>query len=63
MSDPKGWALAIFVACGLAMALGGGALFTSLPVGNPWKSVGLALLIVGFVILFVWRIMRRYPRL
>jgi hypothetical protein len=56
-------AMFLFVGTGLAMALGGGALFNTLPVGSPWKAVALALLIVGFAVLFIWRIMRRFPRL
>jgi hypothetical protein len=64
MNGPKdSFALLMFVGSGLAMVLGGGYMFTSLPEGNPWRAVGLALLITGSVILFIWRIMRWFPRL
>ena len=47
----------------LFLALGGGYLFNTLPVGNVWKAVGLGMMIVGFIILFVWRIARCFPHL
>jgi hypothetical protein len=63
MNSPKDLvALFMFVGCGLAMTLGGGYVLTNLPIGSPWRAVDLAFLIVGSLILVIWRIMCLFPR-
>lgn len=56
-------AIFAFVAVGGGMALGGGTLFTSMPDGHHLKAIGLALALVGFIILAIFRFMRRNPHL